>query len=273
MKYENRVIIYLDILGFKDYINHTSKTILKKEEKLDALYGLFNFLQNLINEKEAGISITQGKRVTFFSDLIVISFPASDIEAFQFEFHDIQVVIANCITRGFLIRGAIVYGDVIHTDSIIFGPGLINAYEFEKEISKYPRVIIEKAIIEDWIDSDNSVIPMDYIYSIDADGEYFIDYFSSIEGQLDNPEQYWLLIMNLAKILRKMRFNPHLKEKFEWLHNKYYVMLCKAGILKDIKITSYGSNIGDFVNNDYEIYDWIEVAINDYKVNSKLNEK
>jgi hypothetical protein len=44
---------------------------------------------------------------------------------------------------GLLIRGAITIGDIVHDDSIVFGPALNRAYELESQQAIYPRIILD----------------------------------------------------------------------------------------------------------------------------------
>ncbi len=45
----------------------------------------------------------------------------------------------------FLIKGMELYKlDIVHCDNVIFGPGLVAAYESEMSIAKYPRIVIDE---------------------------------------------------------------------------------------------------------------------------------
>ncbi len=57
-------------------------------------------------------------------------------------------MIMRLIYRGILCRGAITYGKLIHTDEVLFGPALTEAYILETKVALYPRVILHKDIID-----------------------------------------------------------------------------------------------------------------------------
>jgi hypothetical protein len=75
-----------------------------------------------------------------FSDTIVLSCrpgrPTLQIFALR-----VQSICAMLLD-GHYTRGAIVVGKVHHEISTVFGPALIEAYELEKNVAKYPRVIV-----------------------------------------------------------------------------------------------------------------------------------
>jgi hypothetical protein len=232
MNYQKKIIAYIDLLGFKSFINFTDKTANYKEIKIDYVNNLFDLLKEFTENK--AYSNTKSRVVTQFSDLIVISFEADDFESFYDEFRDIQLLCVNCINCGFLIRGSIVYGDIVHNENIIFGPGLVSAYESEKTIAKFPRIIIDRVIIKDFKDIKLGHFDIAEITSIDEDGFYFIDYFSKVQNSLDNTtRQYEKYILNITKILRDISELPILKEKAIWVFNKYKSMLKYYPLFKE----------------------------------------
>src|ERR1700734_1453383 len=45
--------------------------------------------------------------------------------------------------KGFLLRGGITVGEVVHDDECVFGPGLVRAYELESKKAYYPRFVLD----------------------------------------------------------------------------------------------------------------------------------
>ncbi|WPP52387.1 hypothetical protein [Catalinimonas niigatensis] len=232
MKYEKKVIAYIDLLGFKSFINFTDKSANSKETKIDYVNKLFLLLKELTENKN--YSNTKLRQVTQFSDLIVISFAADDFESFFDEVRDIQLLCINCINRNFLVRGSIIYGDIVHSDNVIFGPGLIESYETEKSLAKHPRIIIDEVIIKDYKEVKPSIFDLDHIVSIDEDGLYYVDYFSKARYGLDQTNNdYEKHILNLAKIIYDISESPKLREKAIWLFNKFKVMLAYYPLFRE----------------------------------------
>ncbi|HRK55513.1 MAG TPA: hypothetical protein PK185_16480 [Cyclobacteriaceae bacterium] len=178
MKYKKKVIAYIDLLGFKSFINLTNKSANSKERKIEYVNNLFQLLKEFTENKN--YSATKFREVTQFSDLIVISFAADDFESFYDEIRDIQLLCVNCVNMGFLLRGSIIYGDIVHSNDIIFGPGLVEAYEAEQSHAKYPRIIIDYVIIKDFKDTKPGIFHIGGVTTIDDDGLYYVDYFSKV---------------------------------------------------------------------------------------------
>jgi len=47
----------------------------------------------------------------------------------------------DLLTHGILSRGGVAYGPVFHEERVVFGPAMIDAYDLERNVAKYPRVI------------------------------------------------------------------------------------------------------------------------------------
>src|SRR5690606_28453000 len=83
-----------------------------------------------------------------FSDCLVISFKTSEESEIFFTLQEIKWMIMRLVFQGILVRGAITYGKLIHTDKVLFGPALAEAYILESKAALYPRVILHKDIID-----------------------------------------------------------------------------------------------------------------------------
>ena len=224
MKYEKKVIAYIDLLGFKNFINFTDKSANSKDAKIAYVNKLFLLLKELTENKS--YSSTKFREVTQFSDLVVITFAANDFESFYDEISNVQLLCINCVNQGFLLRGSIIYGDIVHRDNVIFGPGLIEAYESEMSIAKYPRIIIDEVIIKDFKDVNPGMFNIKGVVSIDEDGLYYVDYFSKARSSLDETTRdYEKYILNLARIINEISESPKLEGKATWLFNKFKPML------------------------------------------------
>ena len=222
MDYEDRLIIYIDILGFSSFINYTSETRVNSPNKILRINNFLNLIKKFFTIND--ITLSKTRQVTSFSDLIVISINLNEIENIDLEIKDIFFLLLTSYLNGFLLRGAITYGKLIHTENAIFGPGLINAYEKERTIAKYPRVIIDDVIISDLLDLEKmSKLPQncrDFILR-DFDGLFYIDIFNSIRENVDNLWEYLQIIRSICNILINMMENPLIKEKYTWLKDKF----------------------------------------------------
>jgi hypothetical protein len=80
--------------------------------------------------------------VSTFSDNVVISQPIC-AETIALIAHMAITQIASSM-KGFLLRGGITIGDIVHDEEAVFGPGLNRAYELESEVARYPRFVIDR---------------------------------------------------------------------------------------------------------------------------------
>jgi hypothetical protein len=133
-------------------------------------------------------------------------------------------MINNLTYKGFLIRGGVTRGPVYTNilNNIIFGPGLITAYELESKIAKEPRVILDSKIIKickKYTTGYNERALEDIlgdVVNLDDDGLYYIDYFKPF-GLLN--KYYVEQILVLRKVIVE-----GLKEKDKSIINKYIWM-------------------------------------------------
>lgn len=252
MQYENRIVLFLDILGFKNIIDKTvdkEKDIEVNIEKLHANLTLIKtfLVENLKQEdlsfdNRAPIKDRQLKennfslQVTQFSDSIIISFLNDSNTTLLRLIRAIQELIIKLANEGILSRGAISYGKLIHDDKLIFGPALNDAYETETRAAIYPRIIMDKSIIElgnkrqQKIFEKEKKIKEDLIFSYlnqDSDDKYYIDYFPTDIGSYKYMTNIEIYLSNLRQIiiygLRNQK--PDLKVKYGWMKNKYNRML------------------------------------------------
>jgi hypothetical protein len=111
-----------------------------------------------------------------------------------------------------LIRGAVTSGPLYHSGGIVFGQGLVKAYEMESQMAKYPRIIVDDNLLIGTTvgsDSEASMFP-------DTDGRWCIDYMTAYLESLDDqfgsgpsPEgcaarRAWVLVAR-AKALDKIQ--------------------------------------------------------------------
>lgn len=151
--YQNRIVAFLDILGWKAAILSTGqqhmdvvKVLGKTLAALQGVTSHFNSLSALLPEKKKW----PGNPVmTQFSDSVVIS--VDDDRCGRDSLQDaLSVLTSNLIQFGFLLRGGITRGELFHDGSLVFGPALIEAYELESKCASGPRIILSKDLSAEW---------------------------------------------------------------------------------------------------------------------------
>lgn len=232
--YENRIVLFLDILGFKKIIEETVEK--ENDSSGKEIIEKTSFLIETINEMTKVASLTPKettKNVTQFSDSIVISFKADDEKEIPSLFHNLQRLIAQLIAREILCRGAISYGKLYHKDNLIFGPALVDAYETESQAALYPRVILDKSVLDIMkynysLENKHSYrkitfdANIDAYLKIDTDDKFYIDYFTGTMMFFENKELFDVYRKIRRLIINGLRFKkPNVNIKYAWMKNKY----------------------------------------------------
>jgi len=230
MNYQNRVCLFLDILGFSEHVKQTTDK--DGNEVIDKVQEIGNLLQLLpIKMKSFGNSNSE-RQITQFSDSIVVSFQLTDKNAFIQLLDDIMQIVVNFILKGYLVRGGITYGKLLHEENIVFGPAMISAYELESKIAIYPRIIFDKELVEELINNGdfalkslfNDEVESTYFWKEDFDGKYYLNYLKGSEIYMDPNEYYGYFLPELRKFITKAlrnRSNQSVRTKYGWLRTKF----------------------------------------------------
>lgn len=247
MNYQDRVVIFIDILGFKELLNETTDKEGNDNEKgINKLTQAYKSIRDVwdLDKVASDSSILkktskQDKQITIFSDCIVISFPAKEKSEIFYTLLEVKWMILRLISQGILCRGAISYGKLLHNDKFIFGPALVEAYILESKAANYPRVILDRSIIDlaGSARSENHTKEeeIEYVESLlekDLDGMYYIDYFAKAQEELDDPQyDFPIYIQTLGdKIRHGMNSSKHpskadIRVKYIWMKEKYNRMV------------------------------------------------
>lgn len=88
------------------------------------------------------------RRVTIFSDSIIISYPLlhSKNSYFLSLVLDIIYISIELLDKDIYICGGMTYGKLYHEGNICFGLAMVEAYSLEQKVI-YPRIIIDKKTI------------------------------------------------------------------------------------------------------------------------------
>lgn len=142
--YEERIVAFLDILGFKNIIDKTANSVEESSKVLEILKS-FEKIKESNNECEKEFF---GREVSFFSDSIVISYPLTTEGGLYHIMMDLIHIQLESFFSNILFRGGIAIGKLYHKGNIVFGPGMIEAYNLECKIAKDPRIVINFDTIE-----------------------------------------------------------------------------------------------------------------------------
>lgn len=247
IKYENRYVLFLDILGFKKLIQDTETDL--TQDKANDLYSALSIIQGF----KIGEAIIP-RNVTQFSDSIVISFNDDNKLELIHLFDEIIGLLMEMIGRGIVFRGAISYGKFFHDNKILFGPALVDAYEAETNAAIYPRVILDKSIIRIFKETKtiNNPFPLNYIdqfLKVDFDDRCYIDYFEYPFTKAENLKEYIDYMEKLRMLIHTENGNAKtadIKIKYGWMKNKFNDALKKTS-KKDLN-KLFGNHNSDLID-------------------------
>lgn len=230
LKYENRVCLFLDILGFSEHVKQSvdkdGKEIAQKVSEIATLLELLP-----LKMKTFG-NINSDRQITQFSDSIVISFQLNDKNAFIQLLDDIIQIVVNFILKGYLVRGGIAYGYLLHNDNIVFGPAMSSAYELESKIAIYPRIIFDRELVEELINNGDFTLKSLFydeaessnFWKEDFDGKYYLNFLKAAEIYMEPIYYYNHFLPELRKFITtalRNRSNQSVRTKYGWLKTKF----------------------------------------------------
>jgi hypothetical protein len=222
--YEDRVIAYVDILGWKAACSETkSPGLIQAVQIIDRDASSFTrFIKGAIKDSLDLIPMPLYESVQFaaFSDNFAISMPQRSVCRV---ISSAAEICRNLLRIGFLTRGAITIGRLHHVDNIIFGPALVEAVKLEKE-AVYPRLVCSPELI-DIMEATNlektgrkecqhiivdhlgrKIANLFYVLAITNTGQYVYDFeISEIEKIIDDKIQLYSL-KRLDKETEKWRY-------------------------------------------------------------------
>lgn len=247
--YEDRVALFLDMLGFSQLVHSSENNIFEIKKIKDAI----RTIQKVFDINQT----TQERFITQFSDSIVVSFLISEKGEVALLLSKTHKLIKTLIAQEIICRGTITQGKMIHDENFMFGPAFIEAYELEVKIAVYPRIIlIDESIIKIGVENygyhpantpsyEESEIKS--FITKDFDGFYFVDYFN-VETicEISEPEKQYVKDLRclIEEGLKKHKDQPRIIQKYEWMKSKYNNLIVNLKEDNRIKAAGfiYGSN-------------------------------
>ena len=241
-KYEDRLVAFIDVLGFSNLVDDTKCD----EQKLRHLTAGLDTLYNRIWAWEAD-GVYSSFAFTQFSDSIVISALAESSDSFAMLQQLLLGVMELVDDYDILVRGGIARGQLIHDRTMVVGPAMVEAYHLESKEAKYPRIIIEKGLKEQ-IEADIKVyvkehygmseLPsQDNLFKTDEDGWCYLDYVNPVPDYFEflDPEDHFKLLDRLVK-KGLQSDKEEVRKKYPWLKKK--VELARSEQSKAVLSTS-----------------------------------
>lgn len=124
--YDQRAVLFLDVLGFKRLINEHREDLI--EEALEITCGQYQ----------------SNYEVSAFSDNMAVSLPFRHghelAELIQFA----SSITLHLFHKGVLSRGGIAVGELRHKGNFVYGRALVEAYQLESKSANYPRIVLAR---------------------------------------------------------------------------------------------------------------------------------
>lgn len=248
MNYQYRICCFIDILGFKEHLDATiDPNGNDVVEKINSIKSILDLSKDITNDN--GHSKT--RVVTYFSDSIVISYEYNEESQLFWNLLNLLHVSTELAINGFLTRGGVAIGKLIHNSEIIFGPALVKAYNIESKISKYPRIIVDKKVIEEGLNfhsiSNTKEEEEEHVMNIvtlDDDDNYYIDYIQKSSSEFDDVEYDLFTFINRLKDYYFSNYenqSDDVRVKLDWLKQKINNLI--SNIKRNIQNPRYAPDL------------------------------
>jgi hypothetical protein len=220
--YRRTLLTYCDLLGFRALVSSGNAA-----ERIG---------KTLLAFQRYSAPLGQNVKAEFatFSDLIVRSVPfgfatpQDRIRALVGELQDMIFAQTEVLKYDVFVRGAIAVGDMCVTDKVLFGPALLDAYDAERCIARFPRVIINPDLCEDFRTelanpSDPYTRRLKELVAIDEDGVTYVNYLCGRSTTYRDECEYIDLLFLHRRAIQELRNaylsspTPSIEEKLTWL--------------------------------------------------------
>lgn len=202
MVYTEKIVAFIDILGFKYLVNDESKV-----EDIGAILKLPYFMGQ---DGVAGMLKIKSVMMTSISDSLVFSIGLNERGAMNKITRLLSVFTQALLSQhSLLLRGGIAVGKLYHDSDVVYGPGLVKAYELENKISIYPRIVMDISDFDCSIlsCSKTSQSTLKKIFVSDNDGFLALDCFHYTNQQILELCRLKLEEMKISDLRAQQKIN------------------------------------------------------------------
>jgi hypothetical protein len=262
--YEEKYVLFVDILGFKNLID---KTLINRN-LYEIIYEILTraYISGpswTINERtklyEPNTEYTVSKPLVYsFSDTIIITGFINKDSLINI-FYLINQLLGHFLDLGIFWRGGFLKGLIRDDMQVAFGPAIIEAYFIENKIAKFPRLIIDNSIVNEIQNIKKNTyetIPFPFIYpriKLDNDGYYFYDILNILPNWIIKDNNCWRN-PNWEEWMNRLRYSiikninenkKNIKKKYIWFAKYFNNTLISRGEknIKKIKLSLFSKSI------------------------------
>lgn len=248
--YEQRLCAFVDILGFLDLVQRSvdhpalqgqirqllrevvlARPVWERDSPVDVVEARLKRqgvadpraeAERLVNEYGAA------ERGSSFSDSLVLSATLND-RAITGLVTSLLFLSRGLAEFGKYARGAVSLGLLCHEQDLCFGPALIAAYDLEKNVAVYPRVVFSPEAYAAVANVNlPSVGPLAPYLREDVDGQRFLDFLNQAALDLAGPfraDQMREIRSELDRQLSSSNAQPQVRKKLLWLAHYFNSVL------------------------------------------------
>ena len=145
--YEDRVVVFIDILGFRNLVANAEVSIISQ-----AMAIIKKRIRRIEDIRDSPLVISQ------FSDSVIVSTPNDD-NGLVHTVHWVSLLASELFLKGIWCRGAVTSGNMYHNGNVAYGPALIDALEMECQLAVYPRILVTETIADKFVEIKNADRP------------------------------------------------------------------------------------------------------------------
>lgn len=231
MTYKRCLVTFFDILGFRNIVatredefieqvllklrEHASPDEFQQEHfEIETIAFSDSIVRSVHIESESNVSFPTG---IFWHELFALAWLQSYL----------------IFDDGVFLRGSITADRLHLNDGVVFGPGLVRAYDIESKEANYPRIIVDEQLMATFQAEHNLLgaahhdlaTDQEFIDSyaiIDTDGKRFIDYLNMghITADGDFSEMLNVLDRHYERVIFAANTNAgneSVLEKYRWV--------------------------------------------------------
>lgn len=224
--YEDRYVAFVDILGFGSLVDRADKDPDLREAIANAL--------RTARQVAAPEGSETRLQFHFFSDSIIATSKRSE-DGLWHLLLSMDALTNNLLNQDIWVRGAVAVGGVYDDPDLVFGTGINKAYSLESAIAVYPRIILNRDVLNDSKNYANqSSWAANYYTSRirrDMDGVHYlhflVDYvalnsFEKTDADASEEQLIWAVQGRRIRDMIQARVdltvdNPKVYAKAEWL--------------------------------------------------------
>ena len=207
--YYERYCAFVDILGFASLVEGLSG------EKIAFLKELLRTLHSPWTAR--GTHKGASFRAQSISDAVALS-AAVNGPGLRHICSSLRSLALDLLKMGYFVRGALVQGRLYHDDRMVFGEALISAIRLEREIVRFPRVMVTSAVAVE-IQQDSEKYGEGIIIQGD-DGPYYLHVLRDLSSlPVGNVDLFITIRNQIQRRFDEAVDNPRHFEKVQWFAN------------------------------------------------------